>query len=171
MWLNPRSAQSENSLSPRCLPSQLCARLWQEQITGVFTLLDDRTTCFHPVVSQRLWPVIHHKTHHKHIIFLLWQLSICDRALLPIQHTNKTQLDVFCKSVLYFEQRSSSLQHVASCHLWPQSIQNKKSNLNTFWILTGFRPWILYHRTFNYQKLSLNADFSHTISIALGMEV
>lgn len=44
--------------------SALCSAMARAN-RGRITLLDDRTTCFHPVVSQRLWPVIHHKTHHK----------------------------------------------------------------------------------------------------------
>lgn len=42
---------------------------------GHITLLDDRTTCLHPVVSQRLWPVIQYKTHQNRLFFSLWPLS------------------------------------------------------------------------------------------------
>lgn len=36
---------------------------------GHIASLDDKTTCFHPVMSQRLWPVTQYKTHQNRLFF------------------------------------------------------------------------------------------------------
>ena len=66
-------------------------------LCGHITLLDDRTTCFHPVMSQRLWPAIRHKAHQNRLFFS----SDCFlfETKFHCRHKLKTKicLDVFVK--------------------------------------------------------------------------
>ena len=82
-----------STLSPISAPGSVMARAH----CGHITLLDDRTTCFHPVMSQRLWPAIRHKAHQNRLFFS----SDCFlfETKFHCRHKLKTKicLDVFVK--------------------------------------------------------------------------
>lgn len=84
-----------STLSPISAPGSVMAR----EHCGHITLLDDRTTCFHPVMSQRLWPVIRYKAHQNRLFFS----SDCFLFETKFHYRHKPKikicLDVFCKSV------------------------------------------------------------------------
>lgn len=64
--------------------SALCSAMARANC-GHITLLDDRKTCFHPVMSQGLWPAIQYKRHQSRTFFS----SDCFVFVIKSHHKSK----------------------------------------------------------------------------------